>query len=92
MKARYRIGFFLHTPFPSFEIFRMLPVCKELVIGVLGSDLVGFHVYDYVRHFVNASISMGLGVREQNGFYIDRRNIFIEAFPIGIDFEEFEMV
>ena len=46
-----QIGFFLHIPFPSSEIFRLIPWCKEIIEGLLGSDLIGFHTFDYVRHF-----------------------------------------
>lgn len=45
-----KIGWFLHTPFPSSEIWRVLPVRKELLEGVLQADLLGFHTYDYARH------------------------------------------
>ena len=48
------IGFFLHIPFPSFEVFRIFPWRKELLNGVLGSDLVGFHTYNYQRHFLSS--------------------------------------
>ncbi|MDX1629390.1 MAG: trehalose-6-phosphate synthase, partial [Fulvivirga sp.] len=48
------VGFFLHIPFPSFEVFRLLPWRRELLDGVLGSDLVGFHTYDDMRHFLSA--------------------------------------
>jgi trehalose 6-phosphate synthase/phosphatase len=47
------IGFFMHIPFPSYEIFRLLPWRKEILEGLLGSDLVGFHTYDYERHFMS---------------------------------------
>ena len=49
-----KIGFFLHTPFPSSEIYRILPVRKEVLTGVLSCDLVGFHTYDYARHFLSS--------------------------------------
>ena len=48
------MGFFLHTPFPSSEIYRTLPVREELLRAVLKADLIGFHTYDYARHFVSA--------------------------------------
>ena len=48
-----KIGFFLHTPFPSSEIYRILPVRQELLLGVLESDLIGFHTSDYARHFLS---------------------------------------
>ena len=49
-----KIGFFLHTPFPSSEIYRILPVRKEILSGVLESDLIGFHTNAYARHFLSA--------------------------------------
>lgn len=49
-----QVGWFLHTPFPSSEIYRALPVREELLRAVLKADLIGFHTYDYARHFVSA--------------------------------------
>jgi trehalose 6-phosphate synthase/phosphatase len=48
------IGFFLHIPFPSFELFRLLPWREEILHGMLGADLIGFHTYDYVHHFIES--------------------------------------
>ncbi len=53
-KKNVKIGFFLHTPFPSSEIYRILPVREELLLGVLHCDLIGFHTYDYARHFLSS--------------------------------------
>jgi len=53
-KINVKIGFFLHTPFPSSEIYRILPVRNEILLGVLHSDLLGFHTYDYARHFLSS--------------------------------------
>jgi trehalose 6-phosphate synthase len=53
-RSNIKIGFFLHTPFPSSEIYRILPVRNELLLGVLHSDLLGFHTYDYARHFLSS--------------------------------------
>lgn len=53
-KKNVKIGFFLHTPFPSSEIYRILPVREELLLGVLQCDLIGFHTYDYARHFLSS--------------------------------------
>lgn len=53
-KMNVKIGFFLHTPFPSSEIYRILPVRNEILLGVLHSDLLGFHTYDYARHFLSS--------------------------------------
>ena len=50
------IGFFLHIPFPSFEIFRLLPRRwrESILNGMLGADLIGFHTHDYVQHFIKS--------------------------------------
>lgn len=53
-KSNIRVGFFLHTPFPSSEIYRILPVRGQLLRGVLNCDLIGFHTYDYARHFLSS--------------------------------------
>jgi trehalose 6-phosphate synthase len=53
-KKNVKIGFFLHTPFPSSEIYRILPVRNEILRGVLECDLIGFHTYDYARHFLSS--------------------------------------
>ena len=60
MDKNAAIGFFLHTPFPSFEIFRLIPQRESLLKGLLGANLVGFHTYDYVRYFLS-SVSKILG-------------------------------
>src|SRR5690606_31850331 len=48
------IGFFLHIPFPSFEVFRLLhkPWKEQIIGGMLGADLIGFHTHEYVQHFL----------------------------------------
>jgi trehalose 6-phosphate synthase/phosphatase len=83
------IGFFLHIPFPSFEVFRLLPQRKEILEGLLGSDLVGFHVYDYVRHFTS-SVLRTLGHEQHDGaIRFGERAVRADAFPIGIDYKKF---
>ena len=84
------IGFFLHIPFPSSEVFRLLPWRKELLDGVLGADLIGFHTSDYMRHF-SSSVYQLIGVDQRLGkFYInDQRPVTVDAFPMGIDFDKF---
>ncbi|MFO7719750.1 MAG: trehalose-6-phosphate synthase, partial [Gillisia sp.] len=48
------IGFFNHIPFPSYEVFRTMPWREEILNGMLGADLIGFHTYDYERHFLSS--------------------------------------
>ena len=86
------IGFFLHTPFPSFEIFRLIPQREALLEGLLGANLVGFHTYDYVRYFLS-SVSKILGYENLLGtIKIGDRLVQADAFPIGIDYKKFARV
>ena len=85
-----QIGFFLHIPFPSSEIYRILPWRKEILEGLLGADLIGFHTYDYVRHFLSA-VRQILGFEHNLGnIFAKKRQIKVDAFPMGIDYEKFE--
>ena len=90
LKKNVRIGFFLHTPFPSSEIYRILPVRKEILVGVLSCDLIGFHTYDYARHFLSSVSRIVPNVKTlPNGILYQNRSISIGAFPIGIDVDNF---
>lgn len=85
------IGFFLHIPFPSFEIFRLLPKKwqEELLLGMLGADLIGFHTIDYASHFLQ-SVLMILGLdNDRHVIHHDSRLIKIDVFPISIDYAKF---
>jgi trehalose 6-phosphate synthase/phosphatase len=85
-----RIGFFLHIPFPAFEVFRTLPWRAEILGGLLGADLIGFHTYAYVRYFTRALLHL-LGIESQlDRLHVDGREVQIRAFPMGIDTERFE--
>jgi len=83
------IGFFLHIPFPSFEVFRILPWRKEILKGMLGADLVGFHTYDYERHFFS-SVRRLLGFEVHfNEIVMQERIVLADNFPMGIDYAKF---
>lgn len=86
-----KTGFFLHIPFPHFEIYRLLPMSwrKEILLGILGSDLVGFHTHDYTQYFLRSVLRI-LGLDNHFGL-INHGDRFIktETFPMGIDFEKF---
>ena len=88
-KPNVTIGFFLHIPFPSFEVFRIVPWRKELIKGMLGADLLGFHTYDYERHFFS-SVQRLLGFEVSfNQIHTEDRIVMGEVFPMGIDYERF---
>jgi trehalose 6-phosphate synthase/phosphatase len=90
-KPEATIGFFLHIPFPSYEIFRLLPTewKKTLLQGLMGADLIGFHTYDYVQHFLQ-SAKMLLGVDSHfHNLQYEGRLVRIDLFPIGIDYDKF---
>jgi trehalose 6-phosphate synthase/phosphatase len=83
------IGLFLHIPFPSSEVFRILPWRNEIIEGMLGADLIGFHTYDYESHFLSC-------VRRLIGHEIvfNRINLYkritkVDTFPMGIDYDKF---
>jgi trehalose 6-phosphate synthase/phosphatase len=83
------IGFFLHIPFPSFEIFRLIPWREELLRGLLGADLVGFHTFSYAHHFME-SVSQILDLEHsQWQVPVENRAVKVDAFPMGIDFARF---
>jgi len=83
------IGFFQHIPFPSYEVFRMLPWRKEILYGMLGADLIGFHTYDDMRHFLS-SVGRLVGISNSRGrIERDKRLIEVDSFPMGIDYEKY---
>ncbi|KAI5440394.1 alpha,alpha-trehalose-phosphate synthase [UDP-forming] 1 isoform X2 [Lathyrus oleraceus] len=87
--SKMKVGWFLHTPFPSSEIHRTLPSRSELLRAVLAADLVGFHTYDYARHFVSACTRI-LGLEATPEGVEDQGKLTrVAAFPIGIDSDRF---
>jgi trehalose 6-phosphate synthase/phosphatase len=88
-EPRLSIGFFLHTPFPSSEVYRLLPAREQLLRGVLGADYVSFQIGDYARHFRSSCLRI-LGIdSDPDWLEVDGRRVGIGVDPIGIDVEGF---
>ena len=90
--ARTRIGFFLHIPFPSFELLRLLPLRwrREILEGILGADLIGFHTYEYTQHFLQSVLRV-LGLDHYMGqITLPSRVVKVGTYPMGIDFKRFQ--
>jgi trehalose 6-phosphate synthase/phosphatase len=90
-KPNATIGFFLHIPFPSYELLRLLPTewKKALLAGVLGADLVGFHTHEYAQYFIR-SVKMVMKIDNQfNTLLYKDRLVKIDLFPLGVDYEKF---
>jgi len=84
------IGFFLHIPFPVYEVFHLLPWRREVLEGLLGADVAGFHTYDYAQHFLG-NVRNLLGYEHTLGHITtkDHRTMRVDAFPMGIDYERY---
>ncbi|GAY48453.1 hypothetical protein CUMW_111760 [Citrus unshiu] len=93
---RVKVGFFLHSPFPSSEIYRTLPVRDEILKSLLNSDLIGFHTFDYARHFLSScSRMLGLNYESKRGYIgLDYfgRTVSIKILPVGIHMGQFESI
>eukprot|EP01087_Luapelamoeba_hula_P021280 TRINITY_DN7408_c0_g1_i1.p1 TRINITY_DN7408_c0_g1~~TRINITY_DN7408_c0_g1_i1.p1 ORF type:complete len:827 (+),score=109.44 TRINITY_DN7408_c0_g1_i1:94-2574(+) len=85
MGSLHRIGFFFHTPFPTSEIFRILPERAKLLAGVLGSDLIGFQTYHDCRHFLSACTRILALDARPKGVEWNGRMVAVDIFPVGID-------
>jgi trehalose 6-phosphate synthase/phosphatase len=87
-----KLAFFLHIPFPSFDIFRLMPWDGELLNAMLSCDLIGFHVMGYAQNFLDC-VERRLGARvDRDAMIIEHgdRAVRVGAFPIGIEFGDFE--
>ncbi|KDP34244.1 hypothetical protein JCGZ_07815 [Jatropha curcas] len=93
---RVKLGFFLHSTFPSSEIFRTIPVREEILKGFLNCDLVGFHTFDYARHFLSCcSRLLGLNYESKRGYLgLDYfgRTVSIKILPAGIHMGQLESI
>lgn len=85
---RIKLGFFLHSPFPPSEIYRTLPVREDILRGLLNSDLIGFHTFDYARHFLSCcSRMLGLNYESKRGHIgieYGGRTVGIKILPVGV--------
>lgn len=93
---KLRMGFFLHSPFPSSEIYRTLPVREEILKALLNADLIGFHTFDYARHFLSCcSRMLGLEYKSKRGYIgleYYGRTVGIKIMPVGIHMGQIESV
>jgi trehalose 6-phosphate synthase/phosphatase len=85
-----KIGYFFHTPFPSSEIWRTISRREELLLGILGADQIGFHLYEYARHFLtNCQRLMGCGFDTQGSgkmvIHVDGREVQLSCMHVGVD-------
>ncbi len=88
-KPKANLGFFCHIPFPHYEMFRTLPTRREILQGILGSDLIGFHTPLYARYFMECAEFILAGevkVLDDQTLNYQGRTIRVQAFPISIDF------
>jgi trehalose 6-phosphate synthase/phosphatase len=85
------IGFFLHIPFPSYEVFRLLPRAwrTEIIEGLLGASLVGFHTHDYTRDFLTSVLRTAGYEHHLGSISLRDRAVKVDTFPMGIDFDRF---
>ena len=89
MRPDLRIGFFLHIPFPSSEVYRVLPCRAELLRGVLGADYISFHTHDYASHFRSACLRVLGADSTPKRVAFEGRSVGVGVDPIGVDVERF---
>jgi trehalose 6-phosphate synthase/phosphatase len=80
-----KIGFFLHIPFPSSEVFRILPFREKILDGMLGADLIGFHTFPYMRHFSSCLIRISGKEPAIDRVFHEGRSVSFGIFPISVD-------
>lgn len=81
------IGYFHHIPFPSYELFRILPERAEILKGLLGADFIAFHTHDYMRHFISAAERVLRVDFKLDEVQLDNRVVRVDALPMGINYE-----
>ena len=89
-----KIGFFLHIPFPPWDMVKIFPWHDLILQGILGCDLVGFHIEDYCINFID-SCQRGLGCRvDRVGMLVEHggRTVRVRPLPISIPYERFQQM
>lgn len=91
--AGVKIGFYLHIPWPSSEIFRMLPVRNDILKGLLSATMLGFHLFDYARHFLSGCVRL-LNLEHESrrgslGIDYEGRHVTIRVSHIGVHPQRF---
>ncbi|GLE08396.1 hypothetical protein PINS_up019557 [Pythium insidiosum] len=83
------IGYFMHIPFPSSELYRILNNREEILMGILGANLVGFQTYEYARHFQSSAVRL-LGLESSHkGVDVDGHFARVTICPVGIAPEKY---
>ncbi|MGA2245982.1 MAG: bifunctional alpha,alpha-trehalose-phosphate synthase (UDP-forming)/trehalose-phosphatase, partial [Verrucomicrobiota bacterium] len=85
------IGFFLHIPFPAWEIFQMLPRAwrEDIIHGLLGSSLIGFHTHDFVRCFLTSVLRTAGHEHQLGSLTLRDRVVKVDTFPMGVEYDKF---
>ena len=88
-KSKVSIGYFHHIPFPSYELFRVLPEREIVLNGLLGADLIGFHTHDYMRHFISAIYRVLQLESKLDEIQLSDRMVHVDTFPMGINYDSY---
>lgn len=92
MRPTARIATFWHIPFPAAAVFSVLPWAREIVLGLLGSDLIGFHTAEYAAHFLEYARSLaGAEVFLERGEVLHHGHLTrVSSFPLGVEADQFD--
>ncbi|NLZ94233.1 MAG: bifunctional alpha,alpha-trehalose-phosphate synthase (UDP-forming)/trehalose-phosphatase [Bacteroidales bacterium] len=88
-RSKVSIGYFHHIPFPSYELFRLLPKRETVLNGLLGADLIGFHTHDYMRHFISAIYRVLQLESRLDEIQLSDRVVHVDTFPMGINYDHY---
>ncbi len=84
-----KIGFFLHIPFPPATVFQTIPRSKQLLAGLIGADLIGFHTTGYVQNFLDSCQELDVGAIGHKELLLPDRLVRVTDFPMGIDYAKY---